>query len=185
MRHKRFNESNFIRVTGFDSSNSYSKDSNMSNSTVVGNGLKSFNTEVLHRGRKQSGENSFSRGTFVVEGFKFLTSVIDGLANRFIEINPTVSYTAITRHELRQTPGTGWMSFSKFFRAFDRADKFMPDSILIFIPEFSSRDHFETGDTNGDSFIRESKSVAFSSSGISGNNRFGFQVKSDEVNDSN
>lgn len=153
VRHEFFNKTDFIGVAGFNSSKSDEKNSNMSNRANIGNSVETFDRRFLHREGKQTRKDSFRRCTMRINFFKMLRTVINRFSDRVININSCVSGAPeAVRKELRMIPRAERMHSGELFRCFNGTDKFMSSSILGFIIEGASGNHFKTCKAKRDAF---------------------------------
>ncbi|MCD6412612.1 MAG: hypothetical protein J7L54_00490 [Elusimicrobia bacterium] len=147
------NKADFIRVTGFNGSKSDKKNSNMSNGTNIGNSVEPLNGRSLHREGKQTGKDFFGRCAMGINLLKKLRAVINGFSDRVVNIKPDISGTAeAIGKEFRMIPGIERMFSGEFFGSLNGADKFMTFSIMGFVKENTSGNHFETGEADRDAF---------------------------------
>jgi len=153
VRNEFFYKTDFIGIAGFNGCESDKKNSDMSNRANIGNSIETFNGRFLHREGKQTRKDSFGRSAVGINLLKKLRAVINGFSNRVVYIEPDISRTAETIGEkFRMIPRAERMFSGEFFGSLNRADKFMAFSVMGFVKENASGDHFKTGEANRDAF---------------------------------
>lgn len=185
VRDEFFNKTDFIGVSGFNRSKSDKKNSNMSNGASIGNSVETFDGRSLHREGKQTSKDSFRRGAVRINFLKKLRAAINGFSNRVIYIEPDISRTAeAIREKFRMIPRAERMFSCEFFRSLNRANKFMSSSIMGFVKENASGDHFETGEADRDTFrgTRERRNRSRVSR-VACDNRIRVKIVDDKVED--
>jgi len=185
VRNEFFNKTDFIRVAGFNGGKTDKKNSNMSNRANIGNGIETLNGRFLHREGEQARKDSFGRSAVGINLLKKLRAVINRLSDRVVYIEPDISRAAeAVREKLRMIPWAERMLSGKLFGSFDRTDKFMTSSIMRFVKENASGNHFETSETDRDAFRgkRERRSRSRISR-VAGDDRRRVKLVDDKIED--